>query len=131
MTSDCLPHQDVRVDVVSTLGKLDREALAQHAAVLVVALKDTSVKVRKAIVAALGKLDAATLVQHASALVAKLDDPEPIVRNVVRQMLQRIDPEVLAQHGVEIMFETKVDVSERTKVKKPSKGPKKSKKAEE
>jgi hypothetical protein len=49
----------------------------------------------------------------------------------VAQMLQRIDPEVLAQHGVEIMFETKLDVSERTKVKKPSKGPKKTKKAEE
>jgi len=82
-------------------------------------------------VTALGKLDAATLVQHASVLVAKLDDPEPIVRTGVRQMLQKIDPEVLAQHGVEIMFETKVDVSERTKVKKPSKGPKKTKKAEE
>ena len=46
-------------------------------------------------------------------------------------MLQKIDPELLAQHGVEIMFETKVDVSERTKPKKPIKGTKKTKKAEE
>ena len=123
--------QGVRVDVVATLAKLDREALAQHAAVLVATLKDTSVKVRKALVTALGKLDATTLVQHAIGLVAKLDDPEPIVRSGIRQMLQKIDPELLAQHGVEIMFETKVDVSERTKPKKPIKGTKKTKKAEE
>ena len=78
MTSDCLPHQDVRVDVVATLAKLDREALAQHAALLVAKLEHSDADVRRKVKETLATLDAATLAQHGADLVKKLNNSDQV-----------------------------------------------------
>ena len=88
-------HREVRLAAVSTLGKLEAAALAQHAGAIVAKLEDSDWGVRKAAVLTLGMLEAAALAQHADAIVAKLKHSDGGVRGASVSALGKLEAAAL------------------------------------
>ena len=75
---------------LETLGKLEGEALAEHAVAVVAKLEDSNGAVRQAAVETLGKQGAA-LAEHAVAVVAMLKDSDEYVRKAAVETLETLE----------------------------------------
>ena len=77
---------------LTAIGKLGREALAQHAAAVVAKLRHSDSDMRFAAVHVLEQLEATALAQHAPAVAALLEDADPGLQEAALKTLGQLEP---------------------------------------